>query len=169
MKKTHGMLILSFVCLALLAVACSGPKPPKKVVIIQQPPVQGQPPQGQPPQGQPTQGSAQIPNPASQNCVAKGGQLTIVKDGAGGEYGVCTFTDNMQCEEWALFRGDCPVGGIKITGYITPAAVYCAITAGDYKVTGQSNTQQEQGSCTFKNGKVCDVWDLWNEKCSSNQ
>jgi putative hemolysin len=163
MKRTYVFLILSFVCLALLAVACSGPKPPKKVVIIQQPV------QGQPPQGQPTQGGAQIPNPASENCIKKGGQLTIMKNGEGGEYGVCTFTDNMQCEEWALFRGDCPVGGIKVTGYVTPAAVYCAITAGEYTVTGQSNTQQEQGTCTFKNGKSCDVWDYWNGKCSAEQ
>ncbi len=92
-----------------------------------------------------------------------------MKAGDGSEYGVCTFIDNMQCEEWALFRGDCPVGGIKITGYVTPAAVYCAITAGQYTVTGQSNTEQEQGTCAFKNGKTCDVWDYWNGKCSSEQ
>ena len=168
MKRNQVVLIVAFVCLALLVVACSGPKPPKKVIVIQQP-VQGQAPQAQPPQGQPTQGSSQIANPASENCVNKGGTLTIQKTGDGSEYGVCTFTDNMQCEEWAMFRGDCPVGGIKITGYVTPAAVYCAITAGEYTVTGQSNTQQEQGTCVFKNGKSCDVWDYWNGKCSSEQ
>jgi uncharacterized protein len=163
MKRNHVILMLVFVSLALLVVACSGPKPPKKVIVIQQPV------QGQAPQGQPTQGASQISNPASDNCIQKGGTLTITKRGDGGEYGVCTFTDNMQCEEWALFRGDCPVGGIKITGYVTPAAVYCAITAGEYTVTGQSNTQQEQGSCAFKNGKTCDVWDYWNGKCSAEQ
>ena len=40
----------------------------------------------------------------------------------GGQYGICFFDDNRQCEEWALLRGDCPVGGLKVTGYITPAA-----------------------------------------------
>ena len=30
-------------------------------------------------------------------------------------YGVCLFEDNGQCEEWALLRGQCPVGGIRIT------------------------------------------------------
>ncbi len=108
-------------------------------------------------------------NPASIFCQDQGGKVEIRDDASGGQVGICIFADGSECEEWALFRGDCPVGGIKITGYITPAAVYCAITAGNYAVTGQSNTQQEQGTCTFKNGKVCDVWDLWNEKCSSNQ
>ena len=28
-------------------------------------------------------------------------------------------------------RGDCPVGGVKVTGYVTPAARYCAITGGN--------------------------------------
>jgi putative hemolysin len=158
MKRQYGFLILVLICLALLTVACSGPMPPKKVIIIQEP-VQGQPPQG----------GAQIANPASVNCDNKGGTLTIVKRGDGGEYGICTFTDNLQCEEWAMFRGDCPVGGIKVTGYVTTAAVYCAITGGDYNVTGQSNTEQEQGTCTFKNGKSCDVWDYWNGKCSTEQ
>ena len=44
-----------------------------------------------------------------------------------GQYGVCMFEDNRQCEEWALMHGDCPVGGLKITGYENEAEVYCAI------------------------------------------
>jgi hypothetical protein len=28
-----------------------------------------------------------------------------------------------------MLRGDCPVGGIKITGYVAPAALYRAILA----------------------------------------
>lgn len=111
--------------------------------------------------------SSQIANPASQNCIQKGGTLSIETRGDGGQYGVCMFEDNRQCEEWAMFRGECPVGGIKVTGYVTPAARYCAITGGTYAVTGNSNTDNEQGTCTFKNGKACDVWDYYNGKCSS--
>ncbi len=117
---------------------------------------------------EPTEPSVGIANPASENCVKQGGELSIQKSGSGGEYGICMFEDNRQCEEWAMFRGDCPVGGIKITGYITPAAVYCAISGGDYEVTGESNTDNEQGKCTFKNGKSCDVWEYYNGKCSPN-
>jgi len=52
-----------------------------------------------------------IANPASVNCIDKGGVLSIQKRGDGGEYGICIFEDNSQCEEWALFRGECSAGG----------------------------------------------------------
>lgn len=45
---------------------------------------------------------ANMPNPASQFCEDKGGTS---KDG------VCVFEDGKQCEEWAMMRGTCPVGG----------------------------------------------------------
>ncbi len=107
-------------------------------------------------------------NPASVNCIQQGGTLTIVARGDGGQYGICTFEDNQQCEEWALMRGDCPVGGIKVTGYITPAAQYCAITGGEYTVTGNSGQEDEQGTCTFKNGSQCDAGDYYNGKCDQS-
>lgn len=106
-----------------------------------------------------------IANPASENCVKSGGRLSIEKRGDGGEYGVCLFEDNRQCEEWALLRGDCPMGGIKVTGYVTPASRYCAITGGEYTITANSNMENEQGICSFKNGKKCDVWEYFNGKC----
>ena len=117
------------------------------------------------PPAQPQAGAA-IANPASENCAAQGGTLTIEERGDGGQYGICYFEDNVQCEEWALLRGDCPVGGIKVTGYVTPAATYCAITGGEYTVTGNSGQEDEQGTCNLKNGAMCDVWDYYNGTCS---
>jgi len=70
-----------------------------------------------------------IANPASTNCIQQGGTLEMKKN-KNGEYGVCFFEDNRQCEEWALLRGQCPVGGLKITGYENDAEIYCAITGG---------------------------------------
>lgn len=93
--------------------------------------------------------AAELTNPASDNCVVKGGKLVIEQRGDRGEFGVCMFEDNRHCEEWALFRGECPVGGIKITGYPTAAARYCAITGGQYAVTEETNAEQEQGTCTL--------------------
>jgi len=78
--------------------------------------------------------TGQMANPASENCSKQGGTLAIQKRGDGGEYGVCMFEDNRQCEEWAMLRGECPVGGVRITGYLTQAAQYCAITGGTYQV-----------------------------------
>ena len=114
---------------------------------------------------QSTASTVGVANPASVNCVQQGGTLSIEARGDGGQYGVCYFEDNRQCEEWALMRGECPVGGVKVTGYITPAARYCAITGGDYAITGQSGESDEQGTCTLKNGTQCNAWDYFNGKC----
>jgi len=140
---------ISFLLIALILVSCSAPTPTL----------------------QPTSESEVVnkANPASEYCVAKGGTLTIETRGDGSQYGNCFFEDNRQCEEWALMNGDCPVGGFKITGYITPAAQYCAISGGTYTVIGNNNTDNEQGTCTFKNSSLCDVWDFYNGKCNSNQ
>src|ERR1700722_6969644 len=82
----------------------------------------------------------QIANPASQNCVARGGILRIENRPDGGQYGVCLFEDNRQCEEGALFRGACPLGGLRVTVYITAAARYCAIPGGRCTVITNSGT-----------------------------
>jgi putative hemolysin len=66
------------------------------------------------------EGKTGIANPASVNCINKGGRLSIQKGADGGEYGICIFENNRQCEEWALYRGECPAGGIKVPEYITP-------------------------------------------------
>jgi putative hemolysin len=114
------------------------------------------------------EGQAAMPNPASLYCIEQGGRMMLKTRGDGGAFGVCYFEDNRQCEEWALLRGDCPVGGRKITGYITEAAQYCAITGGEYTVTDESGPpEDEQGTCTFPNGTVCDVWEYYNGECNS--
>jgi len=107
-----------------------------------------------------------VANPASENCIAKGGELRIETGGDGGQYGVCLFEDNRQCEEWALLRGQCPVGGIRITGYVTPQARYCAIRGGDYIVTReQTATSAEEGTCTLPGEPACDALALYEGRC----
>jgi putative hemolysin len=69
--------------------------------------------------------AAGIANPASENCVKQGGTVSIQKNSDGSEYGLCIFPDGKQCEEWAMQRGECPVGGILVVGRYTaqqPAA-----------------------------------------------
>ena len=109
---------------------------------------------------------ATLANPASQNCAKKGGRLTIEKNPKGGEYGVCVFADKLQCEEWAMLRGQCRTGGIKVTGYATPAARYCTITGGTYRVVGASNTPEERGTCTFRGGNSCDALAYYEGSCA---
>ncbi len=93
-----------------------------------------------------------LANPASVNCAEKGGNLSIQKRPDGGEYGVCYFEDNRQCEEWALFRGECPVGGVKVTGYEDEAQVYCAITGGEVQGVGT-----EIPMCKRIDGTLCNA------------
>ncbi|MDD5152435.1 MAG: DUF333 domain-containing protein [Candidatus Pacebacteria bacterium] len=101
---------------------------------------------------------AQIANPASVNCSKVGGTLTIEKRGDGGEYGLCYFADNRACEEWALYRGDCPLGGVKTTGYDGIDQKYCAWSGGQTFAVSDS-------VCTFKDGSKCPTADFYNGKC----
>jgi putative hemolysin len=78
-------------------------------------------------------------NPASQHCLAQGGSLVIEGDGNGGAFGVCRFDDHRQCEEGALLRGDCPAGGIRVSGDLTPAARCCVLRGASRQVPSGSN------------------------------
>ncbi|MDD4286819.1 MAG: DUF333 domain-containing protein [Candidatus Peribacteraceae bacterium] len=95
--------------------------------------------------------NAQMANPASVNCVDKGGTLEIRKNKKG-EYGVCLFEDNRQCEEWALLRGNCPVGGLKITGYENEAEIYCIVTGGKVEGVGTATPM-----CKRIDGTLCNA------------
>ncbi len=106
-----------------------------------------------------------LANPASTNCIEQGGTLEIREQGDAGQYGVCLFEDNLQCEEWAMLRGDCPVGGLRITGYATDAAVYCAITGGTYAAGSLDADGVEQGECTLVSGETCDAWAYFDGQC----
>jgi len=105
-------------------------------------------------------------NPASQHCLTQGGSLVIESDGSGGQVGVCRFDDDRQCEEWALLRGDCPAGGPRITGYVTPAARYCVLRGASYQVLSGSNLPSEQGRCNFADGKACSAGAFFNGLCA---
>ena len=50
---------------------------------------------------------AGIANPASTYCVEKGGTSQIRTAEDGSQYGVCTFPNGSECEEWAFFKGEC--------------------------------------------------------------
>jgi putative hemolysin len=90
-------------------------------------------------------------NPASVNCTEKGGKLEI-RTSKPGEYGVCLFEDNRQCEEWALMRGECPAGGVKITGYENDAEIFCAITGGEVQGIGTKTPM-----CKRIDGTLCNA------------
>lgn len=104
-------------------------------------------------------GQTTLANPASANCEKVGGRLTIEKRGDGGEYGLCYFEDNRACEEWALLKGDCSVGGRKTTGFDTIDQNYCAWVGGETLAV-------ENSVCTFKDGSKCPTIELYNGTCT---
>jgi putative hemolysin len=53
-----------------------------------------------------------------------------------------------------------------VTGYITPAARYCAITGGRYSVTAASGTADEKGTCTLPGGRTCDAAAWYGATCN---
>lgn len=100
-----------------------------------------------------------IANPASTFCIEKGGSLQMQTREDGGQYGLCYFEDARACEEWAMMRGECPVGGVKTTGYDTIDQKFCAWSGG--RTFAVENSQ-----CTFANGKVCATVDFYNGTCT---
>jgi len=59
------------------------------------------------------QRQTQIANPASEYCVKMGGKLEMRTDENGGQFGICHLPDGVDCEEWALFRGECGKNSIE--------------------------------------------------------
>jgi putative hemolysin len=51
----------------------------------------------------------EVANPASTFCIENEGTLNI-RNTDKGEYGVCVFKDNSECEEWMFYRGECLKG-----------------------------------------------------------
>lgn len=89
-------------------------------------------------------------NPAVVNCTQQGGTPQTKKNPSGTLYDVCVFEENRQCEIWALLNGQCPTGGLKITGYENDAQIYCIITGGTVKMDTKPATCElptSLGSC----------------------
>lgn len=101
-------------------------------------------------------GSTELANPAAINCLEQGGSNSIMTRPDGSQYGVCIFEDNMQCEDWAMLHGDCPVGGIKVTGYNSDAEVFCAITGGEVS----------NGNCIV-DGTTCSLDSYYDGSCTA--
>lgn len=54
-----------------------------------------------------TSAQTQITNPASVYCEHAGGTHSVKSDADDNQAGICHFSDGQQCDEWALFRGEC--------------------------------------------------------------
>lgn len=98
-----------------------------------------------------------LSNPASENCLQYGGKIEMREKPDGSQYGICIFPNGNKCEEWALFKGECPAQGVDISGYRTVLESYCAMTGGE--------VDEENYKCIFSENKSCDLEDYYNGKC----
>lgn len=46
-------------------------------------------------------------NPASQKCIDDGYKIYIRENENGDQTGYCILSDEVECEEWDYFRGNC--------------------------------------------------------------
>jgi hypothetical protein len=79
------------------------------------------------------QSASAMPNPASVNCTKQGGKLETVNTPQG-QVSYCTLPNGVRCEEWALFRNECPAPAKPV---ITGG--YSAISVADVDVKAAAN------------------------------
>lgn len=86
MKRSPALPML---CLTLLVGGCTMMAPPKPA------PMQVSP------------RAERAASPASLNCIQNNGKLEIIQTPEG-EKGYCLLPDGKRCDEWEMFRGNCP-------------------------------------------------------------
>jgi len=107
-----------------------------------------------------------IANPASENCVKLGGTLKVEVAGDSSEYGLCVFSETMACEEWALFNGLCPAGGIDISNIQSPQARYCLVTGNQYTTMEYDTAPPSiKELCVMPDGGNCELLDFYTGRC----
>lgn len=105
--------------------------------------------------------AGQVASAAYAKCIDNGGFVTTARRGTSGYYNVCNFADDMNCELYSLYNGQCPVGGVKTIGYSTTDQVFCALRGG----TPQGS---KNGQCKMPDGKICATSSVYNGTCSPN-
>jgi hypothetical protein len=80
-----------------------------------------------------------MPNPASKNCVDKGGKLEIVTDKNGNQSGMCHLPNGVVCEEFALLRNEC-----RATPELTKPGGYKSVSVNDPEVKNAANFAAQQ-------------------------
>lgn len=106
-------------------------------------------------------------NPAAKHCIEQGYEYGIRKDANGNEYGVCIFADDLECDAWAYFRGECGPAD-QTSNLANPAAVYCGEQGFKYESRKDENGNIV-GVCVFDDGSECDAWAYFRGDCGQNK
>jgi putative hemolysin len=128
MKKVKWML-LGIVVMGLLLAACGGPAAVKE------------------------EAQSGLANPASVYCQGLG-YTEETRENAEGQYGVCIFPDNSECDTWDFLAGRC---GQEHS--------YCVQNG----YTLQENPASNIATCVFPDGTSCLELDYFQGKCGPEQ
>ena len=120
-----------------------------------------------------TQDTTKIANPASAYCEEQGFKLEIRSAQDGSRYGVCTFKDDSECEEWAYYRDECKPGDMDVAlpptaapaGIANPASSYCVEKGGTSEIRTAEDGSQF-GVCSFTDGSECEEWAFFRAECT---
>ena len=98
--------------------------------------------------------NAGMANPASVYCIDQGGKLEI-REGDGGQYGVCVMPDATECDEWEFFRTQkCGVDGTNNVG-----------AAPDDQVCDRENCHGLEIVCGPNPAEICTMEYRLGDKC----
>lgn len=108
---------------------------------------------------EPPEKEAGLPNPASVYCKEQGYKLEI-RTKPEGQYGVCIFPDNTECEEWSFFRGRC---GQKFT--------FCEQQGFriENRIDNMGNWTAEYAVCIFDDSSECLEQKYLEDKCNRSE
>ena len=115
-----------------------------------------------PPEEEPT---ADMANPASVFCEEQGGTVDIRVDEEGNQTGFCVFSDGIECDEWAYFRGECEPESGSAAGMANPASVFCEEQGGTVDIRTEDDGGQI-GICVFPDGSECEEWAFLRTECA---
>ena len=124
-------------------------------------------------------------------CADSGGELTnenidwgeVEGGDPSAEYGVCTFEDGSECDEFSYYVNGCTSGaptptesgdnstmvvGDGMVGMPNPASVNCEEEGGTSEIRYQADGG-EYGLCVFEDGTACDEWALSRDECVAGE
>ena len=94
-----------------------------------------------------------LANPASVYCQGLGFEEES-RENELGQYGVCTFPDDSECDTWDFLAGRC---GVEYS--------YCAQQGFDLKSTEERNI----GTCVFDDGSSCSEFEYFQGDCTPGE
>jgi hypothetical protein len=111
-----------------------------------------------------------LANPASVYCRQQSGTLEIVTDASGAQSGICHLVDGKTCDEWAYFRGECPIGIIDTADAITyPTPEYLKVEKVSFKVKSQITAAGMYADRCNKDTPLSDAENLMSKFSSTDK